>query len=121
MGILNDRTAVFPSPTTRWRRTAVVLGCIGLALAVLLSYPPAFESARMLFGKLVANTGAPQGDSLLSPAEVRRQQLSHASTAVHGSFVKDAYGCVYVFQYIAAKLTLTPVFDDQNRPVCGKT
>lgn len=94
----------------------VTAGSILGALAALLLFPPALEAARSLFPQPIANAFA--GQDGMSPAEARKQRIAEARTAVHGMYIKDPYGCVYMFQYVAARLYLTPVLGDHGQQLC---
>lgn len=119
MSFLNEKPAVQHSHTPLWKRAAVILGSSSLcALFALVFYPPAFEAARSLIAQPISSAIASDNGRFVSPAQARRQQLGEASIAVHGMYVKDPYGCVYMFQYVSAQLSLTPVLDEQRQPVC---
>lgn len=94
----------------------VALGGLCAVMLALMFYPPAYESARMLLARPISSAIA--SDSFISPAEARRQQVSSARPVVHGTYLKDPYGCVYVVEYVGAKLSLSPVLDDRRQPVC---
>ncbi|HJV85523.1 MAG TPA: hypothetical protein VJ698_08580 [Noviherbaspirillum sp.] len=91
-------------------------GCAVGAVAVLFLFPPALEAARSVLPQPITNAFAAQES--MSPAEARKQQIAQARTAVHGSYIKDPYGCVYMFQYVAARLYLVSVLDERGQQVC---
>jgi hypothetical protein len=112
MSIPNEKPAA-----PLWKRVAVlIVGCL-CALFALLFYPPAFDAARTLLPQPISSAIASNNKSL-APAEVRKQRLTEAKAVVHGMYVKDPYGCVYMFQYVSAQLSLAPVLDEQKQPVC---
>jgi len=116
--MMNDKVAV-PLPfLLLWKRVTVTLGCICLLLLALMVYPPAYESARMLLSRPISSAIASNASDLISPAAARRQQITSARAVVHGSFLKDPYGCIYMVEYIGAKLSLSPLLDEQRQPVC---
>lgn len=94
----------------------VAIGGICAMLLALLFYPPAFESARMLLARPISSALA--SDTVISPSEARRQRISSARPVVHGTYLKDPYGCVYMVEYVGAKLSLSPLLDDRQQPVC---
>lgn len=96
----------------------VALGGLCAVMLALMFYPPAYESARMLLARPISSAIA--SDSFISPAKARRQQFSSARPVVHGTYLKDPYGCVYVVEYVGAKLSLSPVLDDRRQPVCAQ-
>lgn len=96
----------------------VAIGGICAVLLALMFYPPAYESARMLLARPISSALA--ADAVISPAEARRQQISSARPVVHGTYLRDPYGCVYVVEYIGAKLSLSPLLDDRRQPVCAQ-
>jgi len=114
--MMNDKAADFLPRQHVWLRLLVALGAAGLALLALMAYPPAYESARMMLARPIPSAMA--SDNTLSPSEARRQKVSTARAVVHGTYLKDPYGCVYMVEYVAAKLSLSPVLDEQRRPVC---
>lgn len=55
-----------------------------------------------------------------SPAEARRHRQADALYAQHGTYVRDPYGCVYMFQYLAGSLSLAPVQDEHGELICNR-
>lgn len=121
MSTPHEPSVVAPSRKS-WRQRALVAlaGIAACALIALLFIPSAFERASRLFVEPASGAMAAGSNQFISPAEARAQKLAAAKTAVHGMFVKDPYGCVYMFQYLSAQLSLTPVLDENNRQVCDK-
>jgi hypothetical protein len=117
--MMNDKAADSLPRLPLWKRMLVALGSICLVLLALLFYPPAYESARMLLSRPISSAIASDTSGVISPSSARRQQVSEARSVVHGTYVKDPYGCIYMVEYVAAQLTLSPVLDDQRQPVCG--
>lgn len=120
MSNLNEKPAVASNHKPLWMRGLILLGGGACALGVLTFFPSSFAQIRHLLAQPISSAIASDGDKFISPAEARAQQLSAARTAVHGMFVKDPYGCTYMFQYLAAQLSLTPVLDEHKQPVCDK-
>jgi hypothetical protein len=118
----NEKTAVGNTRKPTWQRIVVVATGIGLSALVIVNFfPSALEYFRRYFALPISSAAASgNGGSPFSPAEARKHSLSDARIAVHGMFVKDPYGCVYVFQYLAARLSLTPILDEQEQPICNK-
>jgi hypothetical protein len=120
MGIMNEEPVVQSHPDPLWRRILPGVAAVACAILALYFYPPAFEAARELLAPPISSAIASDKGSYISPAEASRQQMSNATTAVHGMFVKDAYGCLYMFQYLSAQLILEPVLNEQKQRVCGR-
>lgn len=121
MSNLNEKPAFDITRKPLWQRTLVVAGGgAACALFVLTFFPSAFDQASRLIARPISSAIASDSEKFISPAEARAQKLAGARTAVHGMFVKDSYGCAYVFQYLSARLTLAPVLDERKQPVCDK-
>ena len=118
LGMMIDNAAESLPRLPLWKRMLVALGGAGLLLLAFMSYPPAYESARMLLFRPISSAMASDADAVLSPSDARRQQVATARTVVHGSYLKDPYGCVYVVEYVGAKLSLSPMLDERQQPVC---
>lgn len=104
-----------------WMRTLfILLTGMGCAFFALAFFPSVFESVTRLLGQPISNANASENNNFISPAAARVQQLANAKTVVHGMFIKDSYGCAYMFQYLSATLTLTPVLDEHKQQVCDK-
>lgn len=119
MGMMNEKVADSLPRLLLWKRALAVLGAGILVLAALMLYPPAYESARILLTRPISSAMASDASRIISPSSARRQQVSDARAVVHGSYLKDPYGCVYMVQYVAAKLSLMPVLDEKRQPVCS--
>lgn len=116
---MNDKAADILPRLPLWKRLLVALGGICLVLLALMFYPPAYESARMLLSRPISSAIASDASGVISPSSARRQQVTAARSVVHGTYVKDPYGCIYMVEYVAAKLSLSPVLDDYRQPVCS--
>jgi hypothetical protein len=120
MSFVNEKPAT-SSRRPLWKRAAVIaIGTGATALLVLTFFPPAFESLRYLSTQPIASAFASGAQESAASVQIRGRQIAQAQTVAHGSFVKDPYGCVYVFQYIAARLILEPVLDAYKQPVCKR-
>lgn len=97
----------------------VAIGGICTILFALMCYPPAYEAARILLSQPIPAAVAADADGTMSPAEARRQQAATARAVVHGTYLKDPYGCIYMVEYVGAKLSLAPLLDDRRQPVCN--
>ncbi|HYD62243.1 MAG TPA: hypothetical protein VEC35_17915 [Noviherbaspirillum sp.] len=115
---MNDKAADSLPYLPLWKRALAVLGCAILVLVALMFYPPAFESARMMLARPISSAIASDAGTIISPSSARRQQVSNAKAVVHGTYLKDPYGCVYMVEYVAAMLSVVPVLDEQRQPVC---
>ncbi|WP_136419393.1 MULTISPECIES: hypothetical protein [Oxalobacteraceae] len=119
MGFSNEKPVFRQRRMPQWKRTALMTGgCVLGTLVALSFYPPTLEAARSLLPQPISNAIASQNGKYLSPAEARKQHLSEAGTAVHGMYIKDPYGCVYMFQYVSASLSLIPVVSEHGKQVC---
>jgi hypothetical protein len=118
MSILNKKPATQHALGLLWKRIVVLVGSSVCVLSALMFYPPAFEAVQTLLLQPISSAIASDNDRSLAPSEVRKQRVTDAKTAVHGMYVKDPYGCVYMFQYVSAQLSLAPVVDEQKQPVC---
>lgn len=103
-------------------RTLTALATAGagaLAVVMGLAFLPSNFVSQIL-GPLLpdAVTGAQQGGQRASSPHTHR--LDDALHAQHGTFVSDPYGCLYVFQYLDATLSLTPVRDEHRQQVCRR-
>lgn len=115
---MNDKAAdSLPSPPL-WKRALSVLGSGVLVVVALMFYPPAFESARMLLARPIPNAIASDDGNFISPTSARRQQVSDAKPVVHGTYLQDPYGCIYMVEYVAATLSVAPVLDERRQPRC---
>jgi hypothetical protein len=113
----NDAPAVQHTPRLLRMPLVLVCGTTFAAALALLFYPPTFEAVRGLLAKPISSAIAADDTSL---AQRRKHRITDARTAVHGMFVKDPYGCVYMFEYVSAQLSLTPVRDEHGEPVCAR-
>lgn len=121
MSNLNEKPAADIPRKPLWLRALIVSGGgTACALFTLTFFPSAFEQASRLIAQPISSAIASNSEKFISPAEARAQKLAGARTAVHGMFVKDSYGCAYMFQYLSARLTLAPVLDEHKQPVCDK-
>lgn len=121
MSKLNMKSAPPASCKPFWLRTFIVLGSVGATgILALAFFPDARQHAGDVVAHSISSAIASDYDTFVSPAEARKQRLSEAKTAVHGMYVKDAYGCIYMFQYLSARLSVTPVLDERQQPVCIK-
>lgn len=119
MGFSDEKPVFRQRRAPQWKRTALVTGgCVLGTLVAFSFYPPALEAARSLLPQPISNAFASQNGKYLSPAEARKQHLSEAGTAVHGMYIKDPYGCVYMFQYVSASLSLVPVVSEHGKQIC---
>lgn len=121
MSNLREQAAAPPSRKRFWLHAyfMVATACAS-GLVALVFFPAAFEQADDRIGYPISNADTSDHGKYISPEETRLQKLSDAKTAVHGMYVKDPYGCVYMFQYLSAQLSLTPVLDAHQRQVCLK-
>ena len=121
MSNLNEKPVGDIPQKPLWQRTLMLLGA-GTACAIftLTFFPSAFEQVSRMIAQPISSASASEGEDFVSPARARAQKLSRAKTVVHGMYVKDAYGCSYMFQYLSAQLTLTPVLNEHSQPVCDK-
>lgn len=121
MGNMNQEPAVLRSPKPLWMR-AIILFCAaaGSALFAVAFYPPMFDAVRSMLAQPISNALAADHDASPSPAQARQHRITDAKTAVHGMFVKDPYGCVYMFQYVSAQLSLVPVLDEHKQALCNR-
>lgn len=121
MSNLNEKPAVETFRKPLWIWALIVLGgCTACAFVALTFFPPVFEQVKHLAAQPISNEIESGHDKFISPDEARAQRLSAAKTVVHGMFVKDPYGCAYMFQYLSARLSVTPVLDEHKQPVCDK-
>jgi hypothetical protein len=121
MSNLNEKPVVESIRKPLWQRALIMLGGGTVsALFALTFFPSTFEQAAQLVARPISSAMASDSEKFISPAESRAQKLSAAKTAAHGMFVKDPYGCTYMFQYVSARLSLTPVLDEHKQPVCEK-
>lgn len=116
---MNDKAADPLSRLPLWKRALAVLGGGVALLVALMFYPPAYESARMLLARPISSAIASDAGKLISPSSARRQQISEAQPVVHGTYLRDPYGCIYMVEYVAAKLSVAPVLDGQRQPICA--
>lgn len=56
----------------------------------------------------------------MSPADARRHRHSDALHAQHGTYVRDPYGCLYMFQYLVGSLSLAPVQNEAGQLICNR-
>jgi hypothetical protein len=119
LGNMDDKAADSLPHLPLWKRALAVLGGAMLILFALMLYPPAFESARMLLARPISSAIASDAGKIISPSSARRQQVSEAKAVVHGTYLKDPYGCIYMVEYVAVKLSVVPVLDEQLQPVCS--
>ncbi|OWW19834.1 hypothetical protein [Noviherbaspirillum denitrificans] len=115
----NDKAADTLPRLPLWKRMLVAIGGICTILLALMWYPPAYESARILLARPISAAVAADSDGVITPADARRQRAASARAVVHGTYLKDPYGCVYMVEYVGAKLSLAPLLDDRGQPVCG--
>lgn len=121
MSNLNEKSAVNISRKPLWQRALIMLaGAASCALFALTFFPSAYERVARMIGQPISSAAASEGENFVSPAVARGQKLANAKTMVHGMFVKDPYGCAYMFQYLSAQLVLTPVLDENKHPVCNR-
>lgn len=121
MGNLNEIPAVHSPTRLPWLLALTVPGIAAICMsAAVVSYPAGFDLAGMLISQTVSTANASESEKPQSPTNAHKQQVATATTATHGMFVKDPYGCVYVFQYVAAQLTLTPMMDEHNQHICNR-
>lgn len=121
MGSPNETSRADIARKPLWQRALVILGgSAAFTLFVLTFFPSEFELVSRMVARPISSAVASDGADFISPREARAQRLSRAKTAVHGMYVKDPYGCVYMFQYLSAHLTLVPVLDEHRQPVCGR-
>ncbi|HEX7634062.1 MAG TPA: hypothetical protein VF427_02130 [Noviherbaspirillum sp.] len=122
MSNLNEKPAVETSCKPLWIYAFIVLGgCAACAFAALTLFSSLFEQSKPLTAPPPASNETESGhDKFISPDEARTQRLSAAKPVVSGMFVKDPYGCAYMFQYLSARLSVTPVLDEHKRPICDK-
>ncbi len=85
---------------------------VSLVLAVL--------ALGMVFGFVSspASADASSHAPAIDPAQARLHRLADALPVQHGTYVRDPYGCLYMFQYLAGSLSVTPVKDGNGQPVC---
>lgn len=117
---MNDKAADSLPWLPLWKRALIVAGGIAVLLTALMCYPPAYESARMLLFRPISSAIASDAGRDMSPSGIRRQQVAQARMVVHGTYLKDPYGCVYMVEYLASTLSLTPVLDNERQQVCTR-
>lgn len=124
MSTLNASPATPPNSRTLWARALGALGSAGagaLAVIVVLAFlPPQSDLVSDLLAPAIPSALALEADSRPVMSEMRRHRRNDAGTAQHGMYVRDPYGCLYMFQYIGARLTLVQVVDDHSQPVCAR-
>lgn len=103
-------------------RVLAALGTAGLgAFAVLMALsflPPNFVA--QLLAPAIPSAIASDAGAGNTAMEARRHRLADALHVQHGTYVSDPYGCLYMFQYLEAKLSLTPVRDEHGSRVCAQ-
>lgn len=101
------------------RRFFIILGSSTIVLLAIAVFIFAITHPKD-FSVQPISSAAAAGNKFISLTEARQQLLADASPAVHGAFVKDPYGCIYAFQYLAAQLSLIPILDEQQKPICQR-
>ena len=117
--MMNENVANSLPRLPLWRRILLTLGAGVVTLVALMFYPPAYESARLLLARPISSAMASDANAVISPSSARRQQVSDAHPVVHGSYLKDPYDCVYMVEYVGAKLSVSPVLNERQEAVCG--
>lgn len=124
MSTLNTSPVAHLLTTSFWKRVLVTLGIAAagaLAVIMVLAFvPPQSNFLSGLFAPAIPSAQAFGNDSQLIVSEARRHRQQDAKTAQHGMYVRDPYGCLYMFQYVGAQLSLAQVRDDRNQPVCAR-
>lgn len=121
MSNLNEKPLVEILRRPLWQRALLMLvGGSACGIFALTFFPSTFDQVSRMIAYPISNAVASEGEKFISPAQARAEKLSNAKTVVHGMYVKDSYGYAYMFQYLSAQLTLTPVLDAQKQPVCDK-
>lgn len=90
-----------------------------LAVVMALAFLPS-NFVSQLLSPLLPSAIASEETRPTGPATARSHRLADALHAQHGTYVSDPYGCLYVFQYLDAKLSLTPVRDENRQQVCQR-
>jgi hypothetical protein len=120
MSNLNADPAPPPNDKALPARVLAALGMAGLgalvAVLALTFLPPNFVA--QLLGPGIPSANASNPGSRNAALEARRHRHADALIAQHGTYVSDPYGCLYMFQYLNATLSLVPVRDENQRQVC---